>query len=289
MHNQFSRTWLRTLERLVYDAPEISPRGHGTREHIGHQFVVPMAQPVLNLHNRRLGYRFMAAEAHWILKGDNRVSTIAPYSRKISSFSDDGTTFFGAYGPKIVSQFLYVIRTLSRDPSSRQAVINIWRENPPKSRDIPCTLSTQFLIRNCRLHQIVTMRSSDIWLGVPYDVFNFSCLAAYLVLMLRSVLVENNFSELKLGYLYHSAGSRHLYDRDIAQAQEVLTDPRVDERLKYPGILNPDQYGAPAELLEHLEGIKDNKIDKLKSSWLDEIVCGAEPSTYELHRRANRG
>ena len=57
-------------------------------------------------------------------------------------------------------------------------IINIWRENPRSSKDIPCTLSLQFFLREASdqlwLHTIATMRSNDAWLGVPYDTFNFN-------------------------------------------------------------------------------------------------------------------
>jgi thymidylate synthase len=54
----------------------------------------------------------------------------------ITRFSDDGITFFGAYGPKIITQTSYIVNTLCNDQDSRQAVLSIWRENPKSSADI---------------------------------------------------------------------------------------------------------------------------------------------------------
>ena len=75
----------------------------------------------------------MAAEALWILSGDNKVETIAPYNKNIKQFSDDGIIFQGAYGPRIISQLDYVIESLRKDRESRQAVLTIWNPNPKPS------------------------------------------------------------------------------------------------------------------------------------------------------------
>lgn len=200
-----------------YGAPH-SPRDKPTLELLGVQTKVDMRWPIVTHPLRKMGYKFMAAEAAWILSGDDRVSTISPFSRNISNFSDNGETFFGAYGPKIMDQLAYVVKVLEQDPDSRQAVINIWRENPAKSKDIPCSLSVQFLIRNNVLHCQYTMRSSDAWLGWVYDVFNFSMLSGVVLLGL-----ENRYPQLDLGFLTLTAGSQHLYDSDRPAYAEVLS------------------------------------------------------------------
>ena len=41
-------------------------------------------------------------------------------------------------------------------------------------KDIPCTVSLQFLIRENKLHLFVNMRSNDVFLGLPHDIFCFT-------------------------------------------------------------------------------------------------------------------
>ncbi len=202
---------------LSDDCPVATPRGMKVREIIAGHTCISMEHPVLCNPERVLGYRFMAAEAYWILTGDNRVETIARYSHGIDRFSDDGVRFDGAYGPKVVDQLRYVIDSLLEDNSTRQAVIDIWRPNPRGSRDIPCTLSLQFLIREGHIHTIATMRSSDIWLGWPYDVFNFTMITTYVQLELyrRAKL------PISLGNLHVRAGSQHLYEKDWEAAKKI--------------------------------------------------------------------
>lgn len=130
--------WIDLLWEIADSGSQVGPRGKGTLEILAKTTVVDMKMPVVTIPQRNLGYKFMAAEAHWILSGDNRVETIAPYSKQISRFSDDGVRFFGAYGPKVVDQLSYVVDCLVRDEASRQAVMTIWRERPGSTKDVPC-------------------------------------------------------------------------------------------------------------------------------------------------------
>jgi hypothetical protein len=50
----------------------------------------------------------MFGEAAWMLRGKNDVATVSKYAGAITRFSDNGITFFGAYGPKIIDQLPYV-------------------------------------------------------------------------------------------------------------------------------------------------------------------------------------
>lgn len=238
--------WHQALMQIFHMGADVSPRGYLTKELIAVQSTIYMEQPIITSPGRQLGYRFMFAEAAWILSGDDKVETIAPYSKDISNFSDDGVTFFGAYGPKISDQIEYVVKTLVEDPTTRQAVINIWRENPPKTKDVPCTLSLQFIIRNGYLNCVATMRSSDIWLGHPYDIFNFSALSTAVAIYLR----EEGMG-VKLGLLHLNAGSKHLYHRNFEAVQKVIST-EIGAKMA-PGFrLDPQNYQSVNEFRDYL-------------------------------------
>ena len=116
----FSRTWLNAINDILSNGDPVAPRGKMTREMPQRTMVVDMRRPVLRVPDRSLSYKFMAAEAFWILSGDDRVETIAPYNSRIADFSDDGERFFGAYGPKIVAQLPYIIEKLQAELDGQQ-------------------------------------------------------------------------------------------------------------------------------------------------------------------------
>jgi thymidylate synthase len=222
-----SSVWLNTLSKIFNEGLDVAPRGMKTLELQHHTVQLNMSYPVVLCPKRQLSYTFLAAEALWILAGDDRVETIAPYNKNIAAFSDDGHRFFGAYGPRIMEQFEYVVGKLLEDRDTRQAVMTIWRKNPPKTKDVPCTVAIMFSIRNARLHCHVFMRSSDAWLGLPYDVFNFSLLSAKVAcefnrrfkLDCQSI---GRSEKIALGYLHLTAASSHLYERNFNGARLCL-------------------------------------------------------------------
>lgn len=186
-----------------------SPRGMLTKE---------LSPAILTLHlpnaniltnpKRNASKAFMGAELLWMTFARTDVDMLAFYNQNIAKYSDDGKNLAGAYGPRIMPQFVYAFDTLKRDPDSRQAVITIWKPMPGPSKDIPCTVMMHFLLRHGKLDLIVYMRSNDFWLGLPYDVHNFTCFQ----LMMAKLL------EVEVGKYYHMVGSLHLYQDHFEEA-----------------------------------------------------------------------
>lgn len=256
----FSRTWLDALNDILINGQPVAPRGKMTHEIPQRTIEVNMRKPVLRVPERSLSYKFMVAEAFWILSGDDRVETIAPYNSRIKEFSDDGERFFGAYGPKIVAQVPYIVEKLLEDGDSRQAGLTIWRECPPKTKDVPCTVAVFFGIRGGQLNCHVFMRSSDAWLGVPYDVFNFSMLAHLVCGLLNEHFEPNHY--VSPGMLYLTAASSHLYetnwdDAKLCLAAEVLDQPDTPKLL----------WNDPHYLMDTLKTLRDSRPGDVLRWW----------------------
>lgn len=264
---EVNNQWLCLLDYLVKYGNAVCPRGQPCREILCYRTKIPMVQPVVTIKERKLGRRFMAAEAWWILSGRNDLASIAPYSKEIHKFSNDGQRFDGAYGPKVVDQVRHAVYSLAMDRDTRQAVITMWRENPRPSLDVPCTISCQFLIRDGLLHCVDTMRSSDAWLGIVYDWFNFSMLSALILLELR-LIDPKAFNDVELGTLTLVAGSQHLYERNLDDARRAL-DPSTMEEDDYAP-LNLAEFRSPGGLVEHLGLLKDRR--HTDSRWLRELI-----------------
>lgn len=249
----FSEVWLNALDLITSTGFVVSPRGKLTKELPQRTVEVDMRRPVLRVEARKLSYQFMAAEAYWILSGNDNVASIAPYSKTIADFSDNGINFFGAYGPKITDQLPYVIRKLNEDPMTRQAGLTIWRENPPETRDVPCTIAIFFSIRDGKLNCHVFMRSSDLWLGLPYDVFNFSMLSHLVCCRLNASRLSSD--HISPGTLYLTAASSHLYQTNWEAALECLIG-------RYPhdqGVTPQRMWYNETTLMEWLKELRDTK------------------------------
>ncbi len=216
VRSNIGTAWSTLLRCLLSEGSKVAPRKQACREVIDVKFKVfePRKNLVVTPY-RRLAYKFAVAEWLWIWYGLDDVKTIARYNPNVSKFSDDGKVFAGAYGPHIVGQWERTIDKLREDPDTRQAVITILANvfRIPSSKDVPCTVSIQFLRRPVgTLNTIVTMRSSDVWLGLPYDFFTFSMLMNIACAQLR----------LKIGTLTFNLGSSHLYERDVQRVYDVI-------------------------------------------------------------------
>lgn len=225
----FGSAWITLLDRLVERGAVVSPRGKPIREFLNVTLHVNQGlNNVLVCPTRKPSYRFMMAEWLWMWFGHDDVKTIAQYNSHIAEFSDDGITFAGAYGPQLRRQWGWVQSLLDSDPDTRQAVIQIYKPPAPNTKDVPCTLSVQFFIRRKELHTIVNMRSSDIWLGLPYDFFNFS--------MLGNIMAA--IRGVEVGSVTYHIGSSHIYETNLEKAYEILRKEDATT-LASPALKNP--------------------------------------------------
>ena len=153
---------------------------------------------------------------------------IYDYNERLAEYADDGR-LMGAYGPRLrrwrgtTDQLSQVLDTLSRDPGSRRAVIQLYdpETDARGHKDVPCTLGYRFFLRDGSLHMHTTMRSQDLWLGFCYDIFAATVLHELLAGWLGA----------QLGRYVLSVDSLHLYAADIPRAQslppEVMPGPQM--------------------------------------------------------------
>lgn len=164
---------------------------------------------------RKMPFRYAVGELLWYLSGNNKLKEIQKYTRTWDRMSDDGETVNSNYGHCIQNkygfdQWEYILDMLSKNPNSRQAVIHIKGASNEPSKDVNCTVCCQFFIRDNKLYMTTYMRSNDIWLGFPYDVFQFTAMQILLSMQLG----------VELGTYTHIAGSLHMYKRDYVIAKE---------------------------------------------------------------------
>lgn len=162
---------------------------------------------------RKMPLRYAIGELIWYNSRNRNVSSISTFSKFWNNIAESDGTVNSNYGYCIHDKFNFdqwdmVKNLIKNDPGTRQAVIHIKEarnviENPTK--DLNCTVSLQFLLRNNALDMITTMRSNDVWLGLPYDVFNFTCMQIQMAMELN----------VNIGKYYHNVGSLHLYKNDV--------------------------------------------------------------------------
>lgn len=213
-YRTLSEAWINELRYVQNYGEESSPRGMRTLEQRWRQFAVtdPLTFPM-----KIVGRDFRNAVA--ILEATSLVGQFSVPElftdrvKKFAEFTDAGV-FHGSYGARVAGRLGDLVELLEHDPDTRQAVLTIYDSRSDlgaAKRDIPCTLSLHFMRHGDTLQVRATMRSNDLWLGTPYDMVQFAVLQASIAQALGLVP----------GLYVHSAGSLHLYERDLGEAMLV--------------------------------------------------------------------
>jgi len=270
-----NEAFIKIAEKL-YNNPEhiSSPRSWETREALGAFIVInnPYDRLVNNVH-RKISLKYLIGEWLWDERGSNSLSEINYYAKFWNSISDDKKTANSAYGHRIlginkfviVNQWKWVKQQIIKDKETRRAVIFIGlpSDMKNKTKDFPCTISLQFLIRDNRLHLICNMRSNDLVLGFTYDVATVTLYQEKMLLELRKY-----YPKLNMGKYFHVAGSLHIYKKHYEMIKQIINDQDNNLRITMP------RMGSLKEIkkLQYNESIiRENKNKKLKN--LNDRFC----------------
>lgn len=174
---------------------------------------------------RKMPMRYAVGELLWYLSGNNKLSAIQKFTKAWDRMSDDGEHVNSNYGYCLMHKFGFnqieqALIQLRDNPSSRQVVLHIKEARnliDNQTKDLNCTVCLQLFIREGKLYMTTYMRSNDLWMGFPYDVFQFTCLQTLLAMEL----------DVELGTYTHVAGSLHLYERDYLKGKANLDDDKI--------------------------------------------------------------
>lgn len=203
---------------------EVNPRGKATREIIGLQFRLnnPL-ESLVTIKSRKLNYQFAVIEKFEYLYGKHDPERLIGYNKNMADYRGEYGYFDGNYAERFNFWLRHCYGLLKTDPDSRQAVVSIYDATARhQSKDIPCTLTLQFLIRKGKLNLLVNMRSNDLLWGTPYDV-NAFC-------FLQEVMAS--WLGVELGQYIHTNGSTHIYmdpEKNYRQLIDCIKDEEVIE------------------------------------------------------------
>jgi thymidylate synthase len=271
-----SEAWAGVVAALANDDPlarslvwdEVAPREQPTRELIGPQafrIFSPLRMPLV-ANGREFRHAITAAEG-LSLVGQTSVPEIVV--DRVGAFRKflKSSVFWGAYGPRVAGDIGNVVELLKADPDSRQAVLTIFDSDRDLGRtdqlDLPCTVAIQFLLRRGLLDMLVTMRSNDSWLGLPYDLGQFTMLQAAIAQALGA----------SVGTYTHVAGSMHLYERDLAKAQKTThAEPAPADVFPWPWYGGSGEIGETASRCRRILLGQTDKVDGMTAFeyWLVE-------------------
>ena len=197
---------------------------------------------------RRTNPLIAAAELAWCFSGLRSIAWLRRYTKAWDAFADERSNVNSAYGFRWklkfgIDQITQMIYMFQKDRTTRRVWISSWYPNEDltlKGKTVPCPVGfTVELDPANRIHVSVMLRSSDLVMGLPYDVLRFA-------LFIDSICISLNAIP---GSLTMHLANAHIYKPHIKAVGEMLDCPMVYELnlqrpcYSYTSIgTNPDKY-----------------------------------------------
>ncbi|WID42029.1 thymidylate synthase [Pseudomonas phage ZQG1] len=205
-----------------------------------------------------------AAEVAWYLQGTQDATFIRKHAPLWDKFVEpvrlmkpdhlgrptyhDGEGVKAAYGYRWRAHFgrdqiAQAIEALKADSSDRRCYISAW--DPAEDglgaqgqKNVPCPAAFTFSVLEGELHSSFFIRSSDVFVGLPYDVMGHALLMDAVAATLK----------LKPGIMHVTLAHAHLYESHWDMVAECLKQEPVVPELQLPGWTlaqieqHPDDY-----------------------------------------------
>ncbi len=242
------QAYLSLLRDILENGAKRSDRtGTGTLSVFGRMFRHDLRNGLPLLTTKRLHVKSILYELLWFLRGDTNIKFLKDNG---VSIWDQWATPEGELGPvygaqwrawngpsgKTIDQVAALVQSIRSKPDSRRHIINAWNVAylPDESKApqlnaaegkmalAPCHVMYQFYVVSGRLSCMLTQRSCDVYLGLPYNAAS----TAFLTCMVAQQC------DLEPGEVIYSLGDAHLYSNHLEQARLQLTrEPRALPRL----------------------------------------------------------
>jgi len=212
--------------------------GTGTLSVFGRQIRHNLSAGFPLLTTKKLHFKSIANELIWFLSGNTNISWLQQHGVSIwNEWATADKELGPVYGKqwtawptkdgRTINQIDYVINTLKHNPQSRRIIFHGWnpeylpdesispQENVKQGRMAlpPCHLLYQFHVVAGKLSSLLYIRSSDSFLGLPYNIASLALLTHMLAQQCDLIAHE----------IIVSIGDLHAYSNHLEQIQLQLT------------------------------------------------------------------
>lgn len=236
----------------TFQAPVEANERTGTRVRVGRggtAFRVDLSDGLLpTIGFRKTFPKSAAAEVAWYVQGEQDADFIRKYAPLWDKFVEplvkredlfNGDEMMegvkSAYGYRWRRHFgrdqlRLAVEALRKDPSDRRCYVSAW--DPAEDglgeqgqRNVPCPASFTFSVTGGELHSSLFLRSSDVFVGLPYDVMG------------HALLMDAVAHELRIrpGVMHVTLAHAHLYESHWELTAEALKQEPVVPAMQLPG------------------------------------------------------
>ena len=232
--------------------------GTGTISVFGRTLRHDLSESFPILTTKSVHFKSVVGEILWFLKGDTNIKFLQDHKIKIwDAWATPDGEVGALYGhqwrhwrdsydaTKSIDQIANLIHTLKTNPDSRRMLVSAWnvsdlpleKYSPQKNARwgrmalATCHYNFQCYVNDGKLSLIFNMRSSDVFLGLPFNLASYALLCH----MLAQVC------GLEVGELIWSGADVHIYKNHIEQVKTQIERYDNGEVFKAPTlVLNKD-------------------------------------------------
>lgn len=258
--------YLELMAKILKEGKSKPTRGiHGIKCIFGHQLHFDMRHGFPLLTTKKMPFSILAHELIWFISGSSKVDYLHEHKiRYWDGFLDEKKDLGRIYGVQWRhwrrpdgtehDQLQWAIDEIKNNPDSKAILVSAWNAGELKEMRLPpCHTMFQFDVTKGKLRLQLYQRSSDVFLGLPFNIAQYA-----LLLHMVAHLTKTEPRELII-----SIGNAHLYTNHIEPAKEQLhRKPLLFPKLRIEGEVDSiDAFTREHLMLENYEAHPHIKAD----------------------------
>lgn len=199
--------------------------GTGTLSVFGRQLRFNLSEGFPLVTTKRIHLKSVVHELLWFLRGDTNISYLQENGVKIwDEWADENGDLGPVYGSqwrawetpdgRTIDQIEQVVEGIKRNPDSRRHLVSAWNVSVIDEMKLPpCHFVFQFYVADGKLSCMLTMRSVDTFLGLPFNIASYA--------LLTHMIAQQ--CDLEVGEFIWSGGDVHIYNNHFDQVKLQLS------------------------------------------------------------------
>lgn len=223
------RNYLDLLQDILDNGTAKSDRtGTGTVSVFGRQLRFDLSKGFPLMTTKRIHLKSVVHELLWFLKGDTNTTYLKENGVSIwDEWADENGELGPVYGSQWraweskdgqhIDQIANVIESIKHNPDSRRHIVSAWNVGEIEQMKLPpCHFVFQFYVAGGKLSCMLTMRSVDTFLGLPFNIASYA--------LLTHMVAQQ--TGLEVGDFIWSGGDVHIYTNHMEQvATQLAREP----------------------------------------------------------------
>jgi thymidylate synthase len=203
--------------------------GTGTKSVFGRQLRFDLNKGFPLVTTKRMHLKSIIHELLWFLMGDTNIRYLQENGVRIwNEWADENGDLGPVYGSQWraweapggvkIDQIAQVVDSIKQNPDSRRHLVSAWNVAEIDNMKLPpCHFVFQFYVVNGKLSCMLTMRSSDIFLGLPFNIAQYA--------LLTHMIAQQ--CDLEVGEFIYSGGDVHIYSNHFDQVEiQLAREPK---------------------------------------------------------------